>query len=500
LQGHKALEGRLFYQVSLDQLVPNDHLVRRLQKVLDLSWMRSQTAAYYSFTGRPSIDPEVIAKMLLLGFLYNISSERRLMCEVQVNLAYRWYLGYDLDEDIPDHSVLSKARQRLGAQFFERLFSYAVKCCQQAGLVEGRNVLLDSTTVKADASLDSLISLRYRPSEYWEQLEKTAEPAVVVESAGPREHTDIELGSSRPRQGRCVDNKISTTDGDASLIHRKGQGSMLAYKAHVVADSHKGVITAVAVSSAAVDDTAAVPTLLSQHQMNVGCPKAIAGDSMYGSQQCLSYLQDRGIETVITVRAGGNKHGGFDKSEFSYDPQRDCYTCPAGQVLSRHRTDKRKCKAYYSCQVQVCKVCSLRSGCVGSSSGRAVRQITRYDNPYSQRAQAACESVAGRRLMNKRKSCMEGLFAQGKTQHGLARARWRGLKNVLIQALLTAVVLNVKKLLRVWSAPQTVFSYLGTELKITLTDFICHLVAVFRRLLRLFLTGTLMTGWRECKE
>jgi transposase len=191
LQGHKALEGRLFYQVSLDHLVPKDHLVRRLQKVLDISWMRSQTAGYYSFTGRPSIDPEVIAKMLLLGFLYNISSERRLMREVQVNLAYRWYLGYDLDEDIPDHSVLSKARQRLGAWFFERLFSYAVKCCQQAGLVEGRDVLLDSTTVKADASLDSLISLRYRPSEYWEQLEKTAEPAVVVESAGPREHTDI---------------------------------------------------------------------------------------------------------------------------------------------------------------------------------------------------------------------------------------------------------------------------------------------------------------------
>jgi len=492
LQGHKALEGRLFYQVSLDQLVPNDHLVRRLQKQLYLSWVRSQTTAYYSYTGRPSIDPEVIAKMLLLGFLYNISSERQLMREVQVNLAYRWYLGYDLDEDIPDHSVLSKARQRLGAQFFERLFSYAVKCCQQAGLVEGENVLLDSTTVKADASLDSLISLRYRPSEYWEQLERTAEP--VVESAGPREHTDIELGSSRPRQGRCVDNKISTTDGDASLIHRKGQGSMLAYKAHMVADSHRGVITAVAVSSAAVDDTAAVPTLLSQHQMNVRRPKAAAGDSMYGSHQCLGYLQDRGIETVITQRAGGNKHGGFDKGEFSYDPQQDCYLCPPKGVLSRRRTDKRKSKAYYSCQVQVCKACSLRSGCVGSSSGHAVRQITRYDSPYRQRAAAACGSARGQGLLRKRKTCMEGLFAEGKTRHGLARARWRGLKNVLIQALLTAVVLNVKKLLSIWSAPQAVCSCLGTELKITLADFICHLVVVFRQWLRLFLTGTLTTG------
>ena len=164
MQGCKKFEPRLFYQLSLNDLVPQNHLVRRLAEVLDFSWIRSATAALYSATGRPSIDPEVVAKLLLLGYLYNIDSERQLMREVQVNLAYRWYLGYDLDEEIPDHSILSKARRRLGAAFFEQLFEFTLGRCQNVGLVHGENVLIDSTVVDANASLDSLTTLRYRPS------------------------------------------------------------------------------------------------------------------------------------------------------------------------------------------------------------------------------------------------------------------------------------------------------------------------------------------------
>src|SRR4030042_4534343 len=153
MQGSKSYEGRLFYQVTLDSLVPEDHLVRRLVKIIDLAWTRAATAEHYSHTGRPSIDPVVIAKMMILGFLYDISSERQLMREIQVNLAYRWYLGYDLDEEIPNHSVLSKARGRLVKAFFEKLFSLVLELCRQAGLVDGSNALIDSTLVKADASL-----------------------------------------------------------------------------------------------------------------------------------------------------------------------------------------------------------------------------------------------------------------------------------------------------------------------------------------------------------
>ena len=234
LQGSKSLEGQLFYQISLEELVPSDHLVRHLAEVLDLSWIRKATTEAYSHTGRPSIDPVVVAKMMLLGFLYNISSERQLAREIQVNLAYRWYLGYDLNEAIPNHSVLSKARRRLGVEFFKSLFEYVVTCCSKEGLISGENLLIDSTIVQANASLDSISSLRYRPSEYFEQLEQTAEPDVTKNN---------QLGYKRSRTNRTCDNRRSLTDPDATLFRRKGQSTKLAYKSHMAADSHKGVIT-----------------------------------------------------------------------------------------------------------------------------------------------------------------------------------------------------------------------------------------------------------------
>lgn len=442
MQGCKRFEPRLFYQIGLEDLVPQDHLVRRLKEVLDFSWVRSATEPLYSHTGRPSIDPLVVAKLLLLGYLYNVDSERQLMREVQVNLAYRWYVGYDLDEAIPDHSILSKARRRLGVAFFERLFEFILRCCQQAGLVRSENVLIDSTIVEAHASLESVTTLRYRPVEYWAQLEQQAEPEV---DSGD---SDRGLGGQRPRPERACDRKHSRTDPEASLYHRPGRAPKLAYKTHFLVDEHRGVVTAVATSSASVDDTAVVPELMKRHERRCGLPRRAVADHSYGSQDCLGYLQERGIETVIGARQGGNKHGGLSKSAFAYDSQLDLYRCPAGHPLHRRRRQRKDHKAFYSCDRGVCERCSLRASCVSSADPHAVRQVTRFDTPYLERAQAACRSVEGKRLLTKRQTCIEGLFGQAKSQHGLDRARLRGLWKMQIQSLLTALILNVKKLLQ----------------------------------------------------
>ncbi len=442
MQGCKQFEPRLFYEICLEDLVPKEHLVRRLAEVLDFSWVRSVTASLYSHTGRPSIDPVVVAKLLLLGYLYNMDSERQLMREVQVNLAYRWYLGYDLGEEIPDHSILSKARRRFGVGFFEQLFEFTLGRCQDAGLVHGEAVLMDSTVVQANASLDSLTTLRYRPAQYWEQLEQQAEPETDSHDSGRW------LGQKRPRKDRTSDQKYSRTDPEASLYHRRGQESKLAYKTHFLADEQKGVVTAVASSSAALDDTAVVPELLEHHERRCGTPRRAVGDHLYGSQDCLGYLQDKGIETVIRQRKGGNAHKGLDKSEFAYDSDRDTYRCPAGQILRRRRTQKTDSKAFYSCDRGVCGQCRLRDKCISSADADAVRQVTRFDTLYVERAQVACASRQGQRLLKKRQTCMEGLFGQAKSQHGLDRARLRGLLKMHIQGLLTAMVLNVKKLLQ----------------------------------------------------
>lgn len=450
MQGRKEIEPQLFYQVSLEQMVPEDHLVRRLAEALDLNWVRSATAAYYSHTGRPSLDPVVIAKLLLLGYLYDIGSERQLMREVQVNLAYRWYLGYDLDEAIPDHSDLSKARRRFGLAFFEQLFGAILARCQAAGLVGGQTVLMDSTIVQANASMDSVTTLRHRPAAYWEQLEQAAGTAASVPQESPPndEPPSPSIGHKRPRQQRTCDRKYSTTDPEASVHHRRGGDTKVAYKAHFLADARHGVITAVSATAASADDTAVVPELLERHETSCGRPRQAVADRLYGSQDCLGYLQDKGIETVIRPRQGGNKHGGLSKRQFTYDAERDVYRCPGGAVLHRRRRQRKDGKAFYSAEADVCRSCPLRPQCVRSQSPNAVRQVTRFESGYVERAQAACRRPRGRRLFQRRQTCIEGLFGQAKNWHGLRRARWRGRVKMRIQTLLTAAVLNLKKLLK----------------------------------------------------
>ena len=471
MQGRKDIEPRLFYQVSLEQLVPKDHLVRQLATVLDLSWVRSATARYYSHLGRPSLDPVVIAKLLLLGYLYDIPSERQLMREVQVNLAYRWYLGYDLDEAIPNHSDLSKARRRFGLGLFEQLFEAILACCQQAGLVGGQTVLMDSTVVQANASLDSVTTLRYRPAEYWQQLEQTAEA-----SSAATEETPKPIGHKRPRPQRSCDRKYSKTDPEASVHHRRGKEPKVAYKAHFMADACHGVITAVSATAASEDDTAVVPELLEKHEAHCGRPQQAVADQLYGSQDCLGYLQDKGIETVIHPRQGGNKHGGLSKRDFTYDAQEDVYHCPGGAVLHRRRRQRQDGKAFYSADADVCRSCPLRPQCVRSKSPDAVRQVTRFDNGYVERAQAACRSAHGRGLLKHRQTCIEGLFGQAKNWHGLRRARWRGRVKMRVQTLLTAAVLNLKKLLKaVFRKPALVGRAAVPSSRSLLVDFLCLL-------------------------
>ncbi len=156
MMGNHQFTLKLYYQLSLDQLVPHDHLLRQIAKTIDFSFMYPLARPYYSHTGQPSVDPIILFKTLLIGYLYGITSERRLMREIQVNMAYRWFLGYDLDESIPDHSVLSKARVRFGMEVFEEFFQRSIEICEKTGLPSEGPVYVDTTLVQAAASMDSL--------------------------------------------------------------------------------------------------------------------------------------------------------------------------------------------------------------------------------------------------------------------------------------------------------------------------------------------------------
>ncbi len=175
MQGRKSNEPKLFYQVSLDRFVPQDHIIRKMQDVLDLTYLYTATKPYYAHDGKPSIDPIVLFKLYIIGYFFGIPSERRILKEVQVNLVYRWYLGYDLDEMLPDHSILTKARYRFPEPLFEQCFKHIVCLCKDAGLIDGTFHFIDSTVVKADVAQESFRARLLPVEEYLKEVQVNAE-------------------------------------------------------------------------------------------------------------------------------------------------------------------------------------------------------------------------------------------------------------------------------------------------------------------------------------
>ena len=245
MQGKKEFRQRIYYNINLDSLVPEDHFLKRLEKLLSFDFVRNITRDYYSHTGKPSIDPVVLVKMLLIGYLFDIRSERKLVEEISLNLAYRWYIGYDLDEEIPNHSIFSKARARFGKKLFLDIFEKILLKCIELGLVSREGMLTCSTIVKADASSNSLVEINLSPEEYWKRLDRSERPKKKL--VGERFTGKVDknkMGKRRRDINRLSLRKKSTTDPDATLFYRPGMGSHLSYKAHIATDTN-GLITAV---------------------------------------------------------------------------------------------------------------------------------------------------------------------------------------------------------------------------------------------------------------
>lgn len=227
MMGKKGFQGKWFYDFSLERRVPQDHSLRRVANAIDFSFVRGLVRHTYSHTGAPSIDPVVIFKMGFLGYFYGIPSERRLAEDIRLNLAYMWFLGYDLDETPPDHSILSKARARHGPQVYRRFFSEVVRRCRDAGLVDGDRVYLDATLVKANASLDSLVS---RP--LFQQLSDPADYVARLWAENPVSDEDPPDGTT-PKEAKANklaanERRVSRTDPEAAIITDKKKGLFLA--------------------------------------------------------------------------------------------------------------------------------------------------------------------------------------------------------------------------------------------------------------------------------
>jgi transposase len=439
MMGTKKTQKDLFsYQIDLDRRVRRDNPLRAIREKVDFAWVRADVAKHYGANGNESVDPEVILKLLFLLFLDNVKSERELMRIVPERLDYLWFLGYGLDDEIPGHSVLSKARARWGRETFERFFVRTVAQSVQLGLVDGKKIHADSSLVRADASKSS-----YLPA--------SPELAEALRAAYAVEETKFEREEEKQQRDAKHRTIISRTDPDAPLAGREGYGHPEPrYKSHRVVDEKCGVITAVETTPAHVDDGACLIALTEQHHLITGIgAQTVVADQHYGTRHNIRALQTQGIRTHMKVRqsiGGAKSRGIFPVSAFRYDPKSDTYQCPANQTLTRRCAVKTRHLWIFRAKEGICRACPLRAQCTTMQCGRTIEHPDGYD--LLSRGWAQANSAEAKRDRLRRMILSEGSFGQAAQNHHFKRARWRRLWRQRIQDHLIAAVQNVKKIVQ----------------------------------------------------
>ncbi len=445
--GHQeGFQSKLFYhQINLDQRVPQNHILRRIQEQIDFEFIYAEVKDSYGDNGNVSIPPPIILKMMLLLILYNVRSERELMDTIPLRLDWLWFLGYDLDNEIPDHSVLSKARARWGVEAFRRFFERIVWQCVEAGLVDGSKIFVDSSLVDANASNNSVIdtqSLRIHLRKNYEKLEARLE------------EVEEDTGFCR-RYEKKNSRYMSRTDPDAAIVNR-GKPK-LSYQVHRAVDGRAEVITATETTAGDVNEAHVMVPLLESHHENTGRgAETVVGDSKYGTVENFLACHDRGLKAHIPdLREASVKQTEklkiFSEEQFEYDPQSDTYRCPAGNRLKPKSLHMNRQSRDYAAPKKVCAVCQLREQCTKNKSGRTVKRHLRQEELNKMRE--ASRSSEAKRDIKIRQHLMERSYARG-TWYGFDRARWRRLWRVKIQEYLIAAIQNIEVLLRYGGQPK----------------------------------------------
>ena len=431
----KSVQQKLFYnRINLEKRIRDDHILRAINAHIDFEFIYNEVEDTYGDNGNVSVPPPVILKLMLLLILYDIRSERELMETIPERLDWLWFLGYDLDDDIPNHSVLSKARNRWGAEAFKSFFERIVFQCHEANLIDGSKIFADASLVQADASNNSVVnqqSLKRYLNKSYRELENRLE----------QQH------DNEAKHGKANRTHISTTDPDASVV-RMGPGrSKLRYKIHRAVDEKAEVITATAVTAGELNEAHLLPTLIDQHQNNTGqTVKTAVADSKYGTIDNYLDCCDRNVHPHFesfdqSHRGTGSRKDIFEPSDFIYNPDEDLFICPAGELLEPRKFKKNRNHHEYSLPAKVCDNCVLKAKCTRSKQGRTIKQ----DDLDKMLIEA--QSRSSKKDIRKRQHLMERSFAQS-TRYGYKRARWRRLWRVEIQEYLTATIQNIMVLIK----------------------------------------------------
>ncbi len=445
---------QFLYAFDLDKVVPPDHLVRQIDGVLDLSWVHKELAPYYSHTGRPSIDPALMIRMLLIGYVFALRSERRLCSEVQVNLAYRWFCKLSVEDQIPDHSVFSRARHERfrESDALRRVFEGVVAMCIAAGLVGGEAFSVDASLITAD--VDKKKRVPGEPQMNWPKAEETSRAvreylAALDAARGDEENGGGDGGGGPSGAGsrRKPPKKVSLTDPQATWVARPGVNPFFAYDANYLIDNKAGIIVdAEGTRANRVVEIAVTQTMMERVGRRFGLrPQRLAGDTVYGAVRLLKWLVDRNITPHIPVWDKSARHDGtFSRTDFVFDQQRNVYICPGGAMLTSTGNIDQGHIVHYRASKNDCSTCSLKPKCTTA----VARKITRdLNEDVRDRVRALANTEAFQQSRRERKK-VEMRFAHMKRILRLDRLRLRGLSGVRDEVLLTATAQNLRRLVK----------------------------------------------------
>ena len=437
-------QDRLFYSFNLEDRVPADHLLRQIDAVLDLSWLRGELAPFYSHTGCPSVDPELLIRMLLVGYCYSIRSERRLCQEVELNLAFRWFCRLGLEDAVPDHSTFSVNRHGRfrDSDILRRVFERVVDQCVTAGLVGGEGFAVDASVIEADAS-------RYKRVEgaaiEWTETERSRRPV--------REYLAALDGGEAPTNPDRAPKAMSPTDPAAAWTTRGRHKVMFGYSLNYLIDMEHAVILDVEATPTRISkEVDATETMIERTQDRFGLkPGHLAGDVAYGTGEMLGWLVDHDIDPHIPVwDKGARQDGSLSRIDFSYDRERDVYHCPKGKTLkTTGRVHGGKTRLYRSSKLD-CNTCRLKPRCCPTTPSRKIPRDVNEEARDLTRALMATDAYRESGLRRKK---IETLFGEAKRNLRLDRLRLRGITGARDEFLLTATVQNLKRLVRHTAIP-----------------------------------------------
>ena len=431
-------QDRLFYEFCLDDVVPADHLLRRIDAVLDLSWLRSEMRGYYSHTGRPSICPELMIRMLLVGYCYSIRSERRLCQEVQVNLAYRWFCRLGLEDRVPDHSTFSHNRHGRfrESDILRKVFEEVVCGCMKAGLVGGEGFAVDASVIEADASRFQRVEGAFVD---WSEEELGRRPVAEYMTALASENPTI--NPDRPPKA------ISPVDPSAAWTTRGRNKVMFGYSLNYLIDMEEAVILDVeATPTRITKEVDVAETMLERTEERFALkPERVAADVAYGTGELLNELIDREIEPHIPVWERPRQRAKrLPRDAFIYDETRDVYICPQGHEMKTNGRVHDGTRLHYRARTQDCRNCPLKARCCPNDLHRRIdRDVNEAAREYTR---ALMETEAYVESQCERKK-IETLFGEAKRTLGLERLRLRGLTGARDEFLLTATVQNLRRLI-----------------------------------------------------